>query len=437
MSTNFKRIVTLACAATISLSSLCMTTEALGGETLTSAASSAVSSIVSLDASFTSKKVTLKSDYTCTTSAVRLNWNKVSGASGYRIYKYDSSAKKWVKVKTVKGGSTTTARITGLSAGSKYRFKVKAYKHYNGKTYWSKASTQKYIATKPKQVTMKASTCTSNAIRLNWKKVKCDGYKIYQKVNGKYKLIATVRDSDTTTYRVSGLSSGTKYSFKVRAYRKDTAGKVVYGKCGVKVKTTKKATWTALDKAYYRICTGDCTDIAPKNNDYELVSEDICNHIISKYGEKYGIRRNTDLWRIFAYDSISNGTLDQLGCYNFNKSKIVLRSEITEEDAYDDAHQNIGIIPFGVSCDSGYSTDAYNDVQSFKEECYETFEAAIPSLKKTYGDYFEPNFCINIAFEISYSKSGKYSGCCIWFCDDASVGSHNVGDEFCASYESN
>ncbi|MCD8094876.1 MAG: fibronectin type III domain-containing protein [Ruminococcus sp.] len=274
MSKNFKRIVTLACAATISLSSLCMTTEALGGETLTSAASSAVSSIVSLDASFTSKKVTLKSDYTCTTSAVRLNWNKVSGASGYRIYKYDSSAKKWVKVKTVKGGSTTTARITGLSAGSKYRFKVKAYKHYNGKTYWSKASTQKYIATKPKQVTMKASTATQNAIRLNWKKVKCDGYKIYQKVGNSYKIIATVRDGDTTTYRVTGnellstnvardadvLESGAKYSFKVRAYRKDTAGKVVYGKCGVKVKTTKYDMSNELDKYIANNITSNMTN---------------------------------------------------------------------------------------------------------------------------------------------------------------------------------
>ncbi|MCD7741275.1 MAG: transglutaminase-like domain-containing protein, partial [Ruminococcus sp.] len=38
--------------------------------------------------------------------------------------------------------------------------------------------------------------------------------------------------------KVTGLSSGTKYTFKVRAYRKDTAGKVVYGKCGVKKKTT-------------------------------------------------------------------------------------------------------------------------------------------------------------------------------------------------------
>ncbi|MCD8095164.1 MAG: fibronectin type III domain-containing protein [Ruminococcus sp.] len=269
-----QKLLSLACAATISLSSLCMTTEALGGETLTSAASSAVSSIVSLDASFTSKKVTLKSDYTCTTSAVRLNWNKVSGASGYRIYKYDSSAKKWVKVKTVKGGSTTTARITGLSAGSKYRFKVKAYKHYNGKTYWSKASTQKYIATKPKQVTMKASTATQNAIRLNWKKVKCDGYKIYQKVGNSYKIIATVRDGDTTTYRVTGnellstnvardadvLESGAKYSFKVRAYRKDTAGKVVYGKCGVKVKTTKYDMSNELDKYIANNITSNMTN---------------------------------------------------------------------------------------------------------------------------------------------------------------------------------
>ncbi len=276
-----KRLAVLACVATMSLTSMSLTTEALGNQTITTAVSTALSRASSSGSSFTSKQVTMKSEYTCTTDAIRINWNKVSGATGYRIYRYNATTKKWVKLTTIKNGNTTTYRNSGLPAGSKYRYKVKAYKKVNGVNYWGKASAEKIVTTKPKQVTMKASTATKNAIRLNWTKVKCDGYKVYQKVGNSYKLIATIRDSDKTTYRVNGkelltddmltgggsgiycnvnfsysydmtktdaLASGTKYTFKVRAYRKDTTGGVNYGKCAVKVKTTSYDMSNKFDK---------------------------------------------------------------------------------------------------------------------------------------------------------------------------------------------
>ena len=36
-------------------------------------------------ADYAPAKVTVKTDYSCTTDAIRINWNKVSGATGYRI----------------------------------------------------------------------------------------------------------------------------------------------------------------------------------------------------------------------------------------------------------------------------------------------------------------------------------------------------------------
>ena len=55
-------------------------------------------------------------------STVKLTWSKVSGASAYRVYTYDSASGKY---KTVKDVSGTSASIKNLSAGT-YKYKVAA-----------------------------------------------------------------------------------------------------------------------------------------------------------------------------------------------------------------------------------------------------------------------------------------------------------------------
>ena len=60
---------------------------------------------------------------------VTIAWSKVSGADGYRIYKYDSSKKAFVRIKTVAGTKTS---VSGLSKGRHY-FKIAAVEKVNGK----------------------------------------------------------------------------------------------------------------------------------------------------------------------------------------------------------------------------------------------------------------------------------------------------------------
>ncbi len=83
-----------------------------------------------------------------TSSAIRLNWNKVSDASGYRIYQYDSASKKWKSIKTINGGSKLTYRVSKLKANKTYKFKVKAYVRSSGKVYWGSASPVVSVKTK-------------------------------------------------------------------------------------------------------------------------------------------------------------------------------------------------------------------------------------------------------------------------------------------------
>ena len=108
---------------------------------------------------FTKAKIT---STTPTNSAVTLNWEKVEGATGYRVYVYKNN--KWTYYKGIK---KTSYKVTGLEASTKYKFKVRAYYQANGKTTWGTYSNEVAVTTKAKTV---------KAYRLaNYKKYFTDG----------------------------------------------------------------------------------------------------------------------------------------------------------------------------------------------------------------------------------------------------------------------
>lgn len=73
-------------------------------------------------------------------SSLRVTWKGVSGAKGYKVYKYSKKSHKYVLVKTIKSGKTHTYKNTGLKASKKYTYKVAAYKISDGKKYTGKKS---------------------------------------------------------------------------------------------------------------------------------------------------------------------------------------------------------------------------------------------------------------------------------------------------------
>ena len=165
-------------------------------------------------------KVTASRKFTATEAAVRINWSKVSNASGYRIYRYNSSTGKWVSVATVSSGATLTYKQTGLTAGTVYKYKVRAYRKVNGKTYWGDYSDTITTATKPVAPTVTKVGRGRYTIRPYWNKVKgASGYKIQQYVSGSWKTVKTVSAS-TTNYAISSLKKNTAYKFRIQAYTK-------------------------------------------------------------------------------------------------------------------------------------------------------------------------------------------------------------------------
>ncbi len=176
------------------------------------------------------------------TSAIKISWNRIAGASGYRIYRYDTSKKKWKKIATVKN-TATSYRDTGLKAGTTYKYKVKAYKKVNGKTYWGKASDTLKTSTDPAQVTMKSASKSKTAVRINWKKVTgASGYQVqrYNSSTKKWVTVKTIKSGSTVSYKNTGLKKGTAYKYRVRAYR-TVNGTKLYGKWSSTKKVTTKS----------------------------------------------------------------------------------------------------------------------------------------------------------------------------------------------------
>ncbi len=160
-------------------------------------------------------------------SAIKLSWKKVTGADGYRVYMYNAKTKKWDTVKTV-SASTVSYKITDLKAGTKYKFRIKAYKKDDG-TIWSAASATFETATRCKTPAFTKLVSSKGKAVFTWTDVSGEsGYQVYYstKKDSGFKKVASYK-ANVLSGSKSSLTSGKTYYFMVRAYIKTDSG-VIY-----------------------------------------------------------------------------------------------------------------------------------------------------------------------------------------------------------------
>lgn len=166
-----------------------------------------------------------------------LSWEKTEGATGYRVYKYNSTTKKYEGYKSVSGN---TLKFTGLKPGSYEYYRVYAYAKVDGLVYYASASpTCKAYTARPGKVTEITAKPAHNYINLSWSKTDfATGYKLYfyNSETSKYTYIGY---TTKTSYKVSGLIPDTGYTFMVRAYLKHNG-------------TTVNASYSPLKTVYTR-----------------------------------------------------------------------------------------------------------------------------------------------------------------------------------------
>ena len=171
-------------------------------------------------------------------STIRVTWNKVSGANGYRVYRSTSKDGKYAAIGSTAKNSAVTFLDKKAVTGKTYYYKVRAYRNVSGKKVYGS-----YSATEKAKAVLSAPTLsagsTSKTAVLEWSKVKgADGYQVYasDSQNGTYTRIKITKGTGATDESL--LTGKTRY-YKVRAYRK-VNGKAVYGSFSKIKKVTVK-----------------------------------------------------------------------------------------------------------------------------------------------------------------------------------------------------
>lgn len=160
---------------------------------------------------------------------IKVSWNKVSGASGYYVYKSQYNGKewsKWTRVTTIDDNSKLNYTDTSVSEGKTYRYTVKGY---NG------SSVSSYVAGKSiyrlSQPDFKLSS-TSKGVKVQWSKNKyATGYYVYRKNSeGKWNRVAEIEDGNTVTWTDTNVKKNKTYTYTVKTVRKNSTSSAHSGK---------------------------------------------------------------------------------------------------------------------------------------------------------------------------------------------------------------
>ena len=158
-----------------------------------------------------------------TATAVKLDWARNAGATGYIIEQYKGG--KWTVLATTKNNTTLTFTVKGLAKGTTYSFRIKSFRKTGGTTEFSEYTAIKAATLLDGVSDLKVTSVTGSWITLEWvKNDKATGYSIEQYKGGKWTAIATTKNNTTLKFTVKGLKNDTTYSFRIRAYK--TAGGV-------------------------------------------------------------------------------------------------------------------------------------------------------------------------------------------------------------------
>lgn len=141
-------------------------------------------------------------------STTQVKWNEVSNAEGYVV----TARKKGSSKVTTQVVTDTDAAYTGLKPNSKYKYSVKAYKEANGDKKYSAVKSTSYVVSGY----VKSTAKTSSSVSLRWSPItSASKYEVQVIRKGKTVKTKKVKSSKTC---ITGLSSKTKYRFKVVAY---------------------------------------------------------------------------------------------------------------------------------------------------------------------------------------------------------------------------
>ncbi len=190
-----------------------------------------------------SKVTNLKVTATTTTTAT-LSWSNVANSTGYEVYMKEGNS-AYEKLGNVSNAGVT---INGLTSNTTVYVKVRAYRTVNGSTTYGAYSDEVKVTTQAPNTNtpigaitnLKVAGTTNTSANLTWTALtNITGYQVYLKIgNGSYNHIGNSNSNNVT---INGLTAGTTYTVKIRAYR-TVNGSTTYGNYSSEVKFTTTGT---------------------------------------------------------------------------------------------------------------------------------------------------------------------------------------------------
>ena len=164
-------------------------------------------------------------------AGVKVSWNKCAGATGYYVYRKNSSG-SWTRIATISGGSTLSYTDKSAKTGQKYTYTVKAVSGSYTSYYDYDGETIMFLKT-PK---ISSSQSTRSGVKVKYNTISgAKGYYIYRKTtNGNWVLVGNVKSGTTGTFTDKTAKKGATYIYTVRAYNGATRSS--YYSSGIKVK---------------------------------------------------------------------------------------------------------------------------------------------------------------------------------------------------------
>lgn len=303
------------------------------------------------------KGITLKNYYS---NSIKVEWNKVSEAEKYVVYRKDISNKNWVMVDETTSRSFKDKDIVN---GRVYTYSVKA-KGDNGGTSGYSKNIKITALKRPTEIKL---NCTDKGVQILWTKMSsATSYRIYKRVEGSsdWDLIKKISSSSATTYTDEKVKDGKTYSYRVLQIKDSEKGS--YLKDGVTIEFVKapnisakhspKGVVLSWNKA--KIGTGyeiqrkaegqkkwktlatvnsintltytDSKPVYGKQNSYRILVKD--TNLVSNISSLYGINPKKKMVALTyddgPYTSVTNQILDVLEKYNGRATFFVVGSRV-------------------------------------------------------------------------------------------------------------
>lgn len=178
-----------------------------------------------------------------TEDTVRLKWDAVKGADGYRVYRVKSNG----KYKLIADTTDTFCTEGGRLPGKTYCYNVRAYTVKDGKKVYSSFGGEIFARTAPEKVeNLRVTDITSKSFRLSWNAVDgADYYALYKynEATGAYDRVNSFKKTSVKIKKPSGTVTGYKVAAVLRHGSKKLYGELSDAQKGIT--TPAKPSFTA------------------------------------------------------------------------------------------------------------------------------------------------------------------------------------------------